>query len=96
MRAERTHNGTLTRGQRVQGRCTPRDDGVGEGVDVLIEGSGRVVAAVVRVCGSDDGAACPQAGHDAGLTDADALLLHRLVDGHPVLQQHRSTVGRAS
>ena len=64
----------------------PGDDGVGQGADVLVERAGGVVAAVVRVCRRNDRAPRAQARHDARLADADALLLHRLMDRHAVLQ----------
>lgn len=55
-------------------------DGLGQ-LDVLGEGQGGVVAAPNGVGRGDDGAAGLQGGDDAGLADADALLLHGLVDG---------------
>ena len=55
----------------------PGKDGVRQ-LDILSKGTRRVVATADRVCCGYDGAAGLQGGHNAGLGDGDALLLHGL------------------
>ncbi len=57
-------------------------------VDVLDGGDARVVAAVERVGGREDGGARVEGGGDAGFGDGDGLLLHDFVDGRPVAVVH--------
>lgn len=59
------------------GSCAPGEDGVRQ-LHVLSEGAGGVVAAPNGIGCCDDGTARLKLRHDAGLADADALLLHGL------------------
>ena len=73
--------------QHHEEQIEPREQRVRE-ADVLLDAALAIVLAVDRVGRRQDGAAGVEAGVNSSLGDGNGLLLHGLVDGHPVILAH--------